>query len=141
MPIPAKPIDGVFDQNHHAATLGRKLIRSFQLGPKYYLWDLPRYFSFRRSLGLSPWDGATLLNPFREFSRRVFHPLDLPPGYEAALARLRDAGIQLTIPQNRLIGLLGVWWNCREIPGDVIECGSYQGATGLLLRCWAGKMG
>jgi O-methyltransferase len=31
------------------------------------------------------------------------------------------------------MGLLGLWWACRIIPGDVIECGSYKGATGLLV--------
>lgn len=137
MPSLVRPIDGVFDSDHHASTLRRKVIRSFQLGPKYYLWDLPRYFSFRHSLGLSPWDGATLLNPFREFSRKVYQLLELPPGYDAALIRFRELRIKLTIPENRLKGLLGVWWSCRDIPGDAIECGSYQGATGLLLALLA----
>src|SRR5262249_43305585 len=49
------------------------------------------------------------------------------------LDRLRDAGVRLTIPRNRLEGLLGVWWSTRDVPGDTIECGSYQGATCLLL--------
>lgn len=133
MPGPIEPIDRVFDERHHAATLKRKLIRSFQLGPKYYLWDLPRYFAFRRSVGLPVWDGATLLNPFREFSRRVNQAVDMPPGHQAAFDQLREAGVRVALPRVRLMGLLGVWWSCRSVPGEVIECGSYQGATGLLL--------
>lgn len=133
MPIQDLPGADVFDQKHYAATLRRKLIRSFQLGPKYYLWDLPRYFAFRRSVGLPAWDGATLLNPFREFSGRIFQHWELPPGYQAALDRLHQIGVRIALPRPRLLGVLGVWWSCRSIPGDVIECGSYQGATGLLL--------
>src|SRR5262249_26194278 len=39
----------------------------------------------------------------------------------------------LTMPRRRLEPLLGCWWACRSVLGDVIECGSYRGATGLLL--------
>ncbi len=133
MPRQVEPVDRVFDGKHYAATLKQKLIRSLQLGPKYYLWDLPRYFAFRRSVGLRAWDGATLLNPFREFSRRINQPFDMPPGYRTAFQKLREVGVRVALPQIRLMGLLSVWWACRTVPGDVIECGSYQGATGLLL--------
>jgi hypothetical protein len=126
-------LDGVFDRSHYASTVGRKLLRSLQLGPKYYLRDVPRYFAHRHAVGLHPWDGEALLNPLREFGQRIYPNLSLPPGYRAALARLQAAGVRLTIPRVRLEGLLGVWWACRDVPGDVIECGSYRGATGLLL--------
>jgi len=133
VPTQTEPPPDVFDNTHHAATLSRKLIRSVQLGPKYYLWDVPRYFAHRRAVGLSAWDGGALLNPFREFRRRVYHSLELPPRYPTVLTRLREAGVRLTIPQLRLEGLLGLWWASRSVESDVIECGSYQGATGLLL--------
>jgi hypothetical protein len=126
-------VRGVFDESHYASTVGRKLVRSLQLGPKYYLWDVPRYFAHRHAVGLPLWDGEALLNPFREFAQRTYPRLPLPPGYPAALTQLQAAGVRLTIPQVRLEGLLGVWWAARAVPGDVIECGSYRGATGLLL--------
>jgi Macrocin-O-methyltransferase (TylF) len=133
VPSPVEPSDCVFDEKHYSATFRRKLIRSFQLGPKYYLWDLPRYFAFRHSVGLTVWDCATLLNPLREFSGRIYQQWELPPGHQAALDRLHRAGVRIALPRARLLGVLGVWWACRSRPGDVIECGSYEGATGLLL--------
>lgn len=133
MPRQVEAVDYIFDATHYAGTLKQKLIRSLQLGPKYYLWDLPHYFAFRRSVGLRAWDGATLLNPFREFSRRLNCPFEMPPAYKTALNQLREVGVRVALPRLRLLGLLGVWWSCRSIPGDVIECGSYEGATGLLL--------
>jgi O-methyltransferase len=39
----------------------------------------------------------------------------------------------LTIPKPRLEGLVRTWWRTRDVPGDVIECGAYKGATSLLL--------
>jgi O-methyltransferase len=123
----------VFDDSHHAATLLRKLCRALQLGPRYYLWDLPRYLTHRRSRGLPLWDGAAFTNPLREFRPRRTPPEELPPHYEEALALLAGAGVRLTIPRDRLEALLRLWWSARAAPGDVIECGSYRGATGLLL--------
>jgi len=123
----------VFDDSHHAATLPRKCWRALQLGPKYYLWDLPRYFAHRGRRGLPLWDPLALTNPLREF-RPQAPPADaLPPAYEQALAHLGDAGIQLTIPRQRLGKLLQVWWQTRLVPGDFIECGAYRGATSLLI--------
>jgi hypothetical protein len=123
----------VFDDSHHAATLPRKLWRALQLGPKYYLWDLPRYFAHRRRRQLPLWDVAALTNPLREFRPRCPAPAVLPPQYEAALARFAEVGICLTIPRERLGKLLQVWWQTRTVQGDVIECGAYRGATSLLL--------
>jgi O-methyltransferase len=125
--------DHVFDDSHHAATLPRKCWRALQLGPKYYLWDLPRYFAHRGRRGLPLWDPRALTNPLREF-RPQAPPADaLPPAYEQALARFAEVGIQLTIPRQRLGKLLQVWWLTRVVPGDFIECGAYRGATSLLI--------
>jgi hypothetical protein len=127
----------VFDTGHYASTAWQRVVRSLQLGPKYYLWDIPRYFAHRRSLGVGLWDAHALLNPIWEFVRRVDLRLPLPPGYIDALRRLKHAGVQLTMPRRRLEPLVSCWWACRSVPGDVIECGSYRGATGLLLAVMA----
>jgi hypothetical protein len=123
----------VFDDGHHAATLPRKLWRALQLGPKYYFWDLPRYFSHRRRRKLPFWDLAAVTNPVREFRPSCPAPEALPPGYHEALALFAQGGIYLTIPRPRLERLLEVWWQTRQVDGDVIECGVYRGATSLLL--------
>jgi hypothetical protein len=123
----------VFDKSHHASTVFQKLKRSLELGPKYYALDLPRYLGGRRSLKLRPWDWKAIFSPIREFRSRPAVQLPLPPGYPEALDRLREAGVRLTIPRNRLEALLGIWWSTRDVPGDTIECGCYQGATSLLL--------
>jgi predicted O-methyltransferase YrrM len=133
MPIPTDPPDDVFDDSHYAPTLGRKLVRAVQLGPKYYLWDLPRYFVHRRVMGLPVWDLGSLINPIREFHPRISPRLELPPGYDRAVARLREAGVRFALPRARLEGLVRVWWATSSTVGDVIECGSYRGATGLFL--------
>jgi hypothetical protein len=123
----------VFDAGHYAATPWERIVRSMQLGPKYYLGDIPRYLVHRRKMGLSVWDTRALLNPLWEFVRSADLRPVLPPGYLEALGRLKHAGVRLTMPRRRLEPLLGCWWACRSVPGDVIECGSYRGATGLLL--------
>jgi predicted O-methyltransferase YrrM len=123
----------VFDDSHHAATLPRKVWRALQLGPKYYLWDLPRYYAHRTRRHLPLLDLAALTNPLREFRPRCPPPEALPPHYEQALTHFADAGIQLTIPRERLGKLLQVWWETRTVAGDVIECGAYRGATSLLI--------
>ena len=134
-----KPVPDVFDDSHYAASLAQKLKRSLQLGPKYYSLDLPRYLRGRRALNLPFWDFRALLNPLREFRRRPFQQFALPPGYEKALQQLRQAGVRLTMPRGRLEALLGVWWSTRDVPGDAIECGSYRGATALLVA-FLGRM-
>ncbi len=129
----ADPAYAVFDESHYAATLWRKLYRALQLGPKYYFWDLPRYFASRSRRRLRFWDGAALLNPLKEFRARSAAAGELPPSYPEGLARLAEAGVRLTMPRGRLEALLRVWWAARETAGDVIECGAYRGATSLLL--------
>jgi hypothetical protein len=122
-----------FDSGHYAATALRKIERSLQLGPKYYLCELPRYFLHRRRLGLRLADGAVLVNPLREFRRTAYAPFPLPPGYGDALEQFAAAGLRFTIPRLRLEALVGAWWEARRISGDAIECGSHRGATGLFL--------
>ena len=123
----------VFDDSHHAATLPRKCWRALQLGPKYYLWDLPRYFAHRSRRGLPLWDPVALANPLREFRPQSPPAEALPPAYEQALARFAEVGILLTIPRQRLGKLLEVWWQTRSVAGDFVECGAYRGATSLLI--------
>jgi hypothetical protein len=130
---PATVVPDVFDDGHYASTWVRKIVRSFQLGPKYYSFDLPRYLLQRKALKLPVWDGSAFLNPLREFRRKTYCSLPLPPGYSEALHRLSQAGVRLTMPQGRLEALLGAWWTTRHVTGDAIECGSYRGATALLV--------
>ena len=117
-----------FDKSHHACTLSQMLKRSLELGPKYYCWDLPRYFVERGRLGLSVLDPGVFINPVRETCRRVHHEFELPPSLPESLRLLGTAGVRLTIPPRRLEGLVGGWWATRNTPGDVIECGSFRGA-------------
>jgi hypothetical protein len=133
MAMSSETLPAVFDDSHHAATFLRKVCRALQLGPKYYFWDLPRYFAHRRGRKLPFWDGAAFTNPFKEFRPRSPAAEQLPPGYREGLTRLGEAGVRLTIPRARLEALLGLWWATRTVPGDVIECGAYRGATSLLL--------
>jgi hypothetical protein len=131
--IAAEPLRDVFDEGHYASTVWQKLKRAIQLGPKYYAFDLPRYLRNRRAIGLPWWDARAFFNPLREFRRKTYHSLPLPPGYPDALRQLHDTGVRLTMPRGRLEALLGVWWSARDVPGDVIECGAYRGATSLLI--------
>jgi hypothetical protein len=139
--VPEKPSVGpdVFDDSHHACTLIKKLERSLHLGPKYFLWDLPTYFFDRNALHLPLNDFGVFSNPIREFKRRVYRNFDLPPGYQEALRLLEVAGVRLTMPRERLEAMIGAWWATDEVPGEVIECGSFRGATALLLAL-LGKM-
>src|SRR5213083_118802 len=91
----------VFDESHHAATFLRKVYRALQLGPKYYLWDLPRYFVHRRDRNLPLCDVAAFTNPLREFRPRAPAGKEMPPNYPEALGQLAAAGIRLTIPRER----------------------------------------
>jgi hypothetical protein len=123
----------LFDENHYAAGAWRKVRRAIQLGPRYYFRDLPRYWLRRRALGLPGCDVGALLNPLREILPVSPGSFPLPPAYPQALERLAEAGVRLTLPRARLAALVGVWWTTHGVAGDVIECGSYRGATGLAL--------
>lgn len=123
-----------FDDRHYASSLGRKVIRAAQLGFPYYCWQVPRYFWVRHKLGLRSLDVGVLRNPFREFvlgDGLADHPK--PPHYTEALTAFAAARIRLSIPPARLAGLSKAWWLSTGTGGDVIECGSYEGATGLFL--------
>lgn len=127
------PIPSVFDDSHHAATLLRKVWRAAQLGPRYYLWDLPRYFAHRRARKVPLWDVGVFTNPIREFRPSCRTPWEMPPGYHDALEQFARIGLQLTMPRQRLEALVRAWWRTRQVGGVVIECGAYRGATSLLL--------
>lgn len=123
----------VFEAAHYAAGLRQKLRRSFELGPKYYFVDVPRYVKQRRELGL-PWmDVGALVNPLRSLRGTTYLKLPLPPHYERALSELDAAGVRFSNPRARIEALVSLWWNVRAASGDVIECGAYRGATSLLL--------
>lgn len=122
-----------FDRGHYAASALQKLKRSLQLAPTYYLWQLPRYFLHRSQLKLPVADVAACLNPLREFRRTADTSFPLPPDYQAALEQFDAAGVRFSLPPLRLQALVGAWWQSRAVPGVVIECGSYRGATGIFL--------
>lgn len=123
----------LFDSGHYATSLGQRLRRGLELGPKYYLLDVPRYVRQRRKLQLPVLDWHVLWNPVRSFRNTTYLKLPLPPHYDDALDRLRRAGVQFANPRARTEALVGLWWQVRDVPGDVIECGAYRGATSLLL--------
>ncbi|HEX4418953.1 MAG TPA: TylF/MycF/NovP-related O-methyltransferase [Kofleriaceae bacterium] len=134
MPTPPSTHDAaLFDSSHYAADLGQRLRRGFELGPKYYLFDVPRYVQQRRKLKLPLLDWQVLWNPVRSFRGTTYVQLPLPPRYDEALELLRRAGVQFTNPRMRTEALVGMWWSARDATGDVIECGAYRGATSLLL--------
>jgi hypothetical protein len=123
----------VFDSNHYATGLLHRLRRGLELGPKYYLFDVPRYLWQRRKLQLPMLDLEALWNPVRSFRNETYLTLPLPPHYEEALSQLFHAGVRIGNPRSRMEALAGLWWDARHAEGDVIECGAYQGATSLLL--------
>src|SRR5262249_38041603 len=71
--------DLVFDDSHYARGPWRKLRRSLQLGPRYYLWDLPRYLARRRALRLPCWDPGAFFNPCRRVLPVKAGPFPPPP--------------------------------------------------------------
>ncbi|HVC92518.1 MAG TPA: TylF/MycF/NovP-related O-methyltransferase [Pirellulales bacterium] len=103
------------------------------VGPRYYLRNLPRYYWGRRKAGLPACDWKAIVNPFGELRRKMHQRLPLPEVLDEALDLLRSAGVRLSLPRVRVEGLVGAWWSTRAVPGDMIECGAYRGATSLLL--------
>lgn len=123
----------VFSDEFYARGPVKRLRRALQLGWRYYVWDLPHYITHRRKLGISPFDWQAMVNPFAELLDRkddLGEPLD---GLGDALSRLAAAGVRLTLPPSRIAALVRCWRHASSVTGDVIECGSYRGATGLLL--------
>jgi hypothetical protein len=123
----------VFDTENYASTVTDKLIRSIQLGPKYYFYDIPKYYLYRKRAKLNILDFEALINPFRELKRKEYHNLELPLYYEEALKQCGEAGIKFSMPEIRLKALSSVWWLTRNLCGDAIEFGAYKGATSLFL--------
>lgn len=132
----------MFDRSNYASSAAEKALRTLQLGPKYYLIDLPRYFVHRARSGLSPFDARAIVNPLFEYARTGrAGPFPTPPGREAAFAALRDAGVRVNLPPLRFDAVAAAWWASRTASGDVIECGSYEGATALFLAVLGGSNG
>jgi hypothetical protein len=123
----------LFATDHYATTLAQRMRRGFELGPKYYLFDVPRYLRQRRKLELPVADWRVLWNPVRSFRNTTYLQLPLPPHYDEALDQLRRAGVRFNNPRARTEALVGLWWQVRAAAGDVVECGAYRGATSLLL--------
>jgi hypothetical protein len=123
----------LFDNGHYATGLRSKLRRSFELGPKYYLFDVPRYVRQRRRLGLPAIDLEALWNPVRSVRPTSYVSLALPPRYAEALTALAEAGVRFDNPRPRIEALVSMWWQVAGVAGDAIECGAYRGATSLLL--------
>lgn len=130
-------LPSVYSDELYANSFARRVRRSAEIGWRYYLWSLPRYLALRWSLGLSPFDAESVINPVREFFDRKQKAARPPCGYDEALGRLGVVGMRLTLPPSRVIALLNCWAAVGELPGDVIECGSYRGATALLMALMA----
>ncbi|HUY31746.1 MAG TPA: class I SAM-dependent methyltransferase [Pirellulales bacterium] len=125
--------DQLFDDSLYASTVWRKARRGFQLGPRYYLRNLPRYYWRRRKAGLPVCDWKAIVNPFGELRRKMHQRLPLPGVLHEALELLRWAGVRLSLPRVRVEGLAAGWWSTRTVAADMMECGAYHGATSLLL--------
>lgn len=132
----------VFDRSNYASTAWQKLVRTLQLGPKYYLSDLPRYFVHRAQVGLRPLDLGAIVNPLFEYARAGRSgPFPPVPGYHDAIAAFRAAGVRINLPPLRFAAVASAWWATRAVEGDVIECGSYKGATALFLAVLGARHG
>ncbi|HVC96813.1 MAG TPA: TylF/MycF/NovP-related O-methyltransferase [Pirellulales bacterium] len=125
--------DALFDGSLYASTVWAKARRALQLGPRYYLRNLPRYYSGRRKAGLPVCDWKPIVNPLGELRQKMHQRLPLPDVLGEALDLLRSAGVRLSLPRVRVEGLVAAWWSTRGVPGDMMECGAYRGATSLLL--------
>lgn len=126
-------MNNLFDTENYAQTFGEKIKRSLQLGPKYYLFDIPKYYFFRKKIGLNFFDYRALVIPLKEIIRREYHNFEVPDKYDEALKLFEDASITFALPELRLKAVACLWWKTRNIPGDVIEFGAYRGATSLFL--------
>lgn len=123
----------LFDTGAYAATTAERVQRAVELGPRYYLRDVPRYVLQRRRLGLPPLDWGVLRSPTRSFRARAYLPGTPPPNLHEAYELLNEAGVRFDNPQLRTEALAARWWSARGASGDVIECGAFRGATSLLL--------
>lgn len=131
-----------FRTDHYAAGLGAKLMRSLQLGPDYYFRNVPRYWQERRRRGLPGFDAGVLWTPLREFGLLNPAPGELPPGIDDVLATLEREGLTITLKPQRFLAICATWWRATSTgPSAVIECGSYEGSTGIALALLAQRNG
>ncbi|HEX5446679.1 MAG TPA: class I SAM-dependent methyltransferase [Pirellulales bacterium] len=126
-------LGAAYSDELYARGLPRRLRRALELGWRYYVWDLPRYAWYRRGVGLKALDLQAITNPIVEFFDRKDKDGEPHVGFDDALSCLARAGVRLTLPPSRIGALARCWERTAPAPGDVIECGSYRGATGLLL--------
>jgi hypothetical protein len=124
---------GLFDTEYYAKSLGQKFIRSFQLGPKYYFYDIPKYYYYRSKAKLPVIDLLALHNPFREIIRKEYNNFEKPKYFDEALRECDNAGITFSLPYIRLKSLSSIWEKTSHLEGDIIEFGAYKGATSLFL--------
>jgi len=134
------PVGAPFSSRHFASSIPAKVLRALGAGPTYYFLALPRYLAQRRRMGLQ-FDARSVLNPLREFWPQRHHQYALPPAYTEALEQLAAAKVEITMPRLRFEALAGIWWAVRGLPGAVIECGAFEGATGLALATLGRLMG
>lgn len=123
----------VYSDELYASGVWRRARRALELGWRYYTWDLLRYLTQRRAFGLNIFDWQAATNPILETFDRKHASTQLPDGYHEALGQLHAAGARLTLPPSRVCALLNCWQHACRAMGDVIECGSYRGATALLI--------
>lgn len=125
----------IFRSEHYAGTFVDKIQRSFDLGPRYFLRDVPRYWSERRRGApvLSPMDLEVLWNPLHEFGLLKNAPVATPPGLEAVMDKLSATGLTIALKPERFLAVCSQWWHAAQGDATVIECGAYRGATGLAI--------
>jgi hypothetical protein len=133
----------IFHTDHYAGTTSEKLMRSFELGPRYYLRDVPRYWNERRSIVAksTSHDWEVLWNPLAEFGFLSNEPLAPPPLLDEVMDQLHDLGFAIALKPERFIAICTQWWQAARGDALVIELGSHQGATGLALALLGRKHG
>ena len=125
----------IFRSDYYAAMPHQKIRRSLELGPRYYFRDVPRYWhERRRSAGqLIDLDLQVLWNPLHEFGFLGKEPLEPPPGLDGVLDRLNAEGLRIMLKPERFLAVCTQFWRAAQGDASILECGSYQGATGLAL--------
>ncbi|HRK18769.1 MAG TPA: class I SAM-dependent methyltransferase [Hyphomicrobiaceae bacterium] len=132
----------VFATEHYASGAGEKLKRSIALGPAYYFSGVPRYLSERRRKGIRGGDAEILWNPLHEFGLLGTAIRSLPPGLEGVLDDLAREGMRITLKPKRFLAICAEWWHATARgPSSVVECGSYEGVTGIALALLARRSG
>lgn len=132
----------IFVTEHYASGAVEKARRSLALGPGYYLKGVPRYWSERRGKRIAGADAQVLWNPLHEFGLLKTPIAALPPGMDELLDELAESELRITLKPARFLAICAEWWRSTT-PGraTVIECGSYEGSTGLGLALLAARTG